>query len=853
MIMNLTSLKLKSKLRFVFILMFVLTTQILISQNTVIHGIVLDSISNQSIEYATVRVDGTTNGTLTDKNGRFTIIHSGKENKIIITIMGYTPKSLTVKKNQTTTLEIKLSADGVQLKEVEVRRGKEKYSKKNNPAVELIKKVIEHKYDYLISNQKYYMDEEYDRILFALNEYQPDKGLFKNMKFLSKYADSSLIDNKPMLPFSIRETLSNVYYRKNPAGERRVVTAYQNEGIDQDMDTEAIDAVISEVFQDINITDNGINLLFHDFISPLSSTSSVNFYKWYIIDTLEIDKKKYINLGFVPFNKRDVGFIGNIYVKADTTYAIKKVSFRVPNKINVNFVSDMLITQEFKELSPNLWIPKKFTTAIDMSLYGVTKVYVQKERTFSNFLFDLPIDAAFASQSPVMYLSDYKKHDANFWNKQRPNELNKDYKMDEMVDEFRQNKLVNFAFKAANVLSTGFIPLNGDEEVNKLDIGTTVTFYSYNRLEGNRFRLTGSTTKNFNKHLFLYGYLAYGTRDEKLKYYGEATWAFNRKDYHKDEFPKHNLSIGYKYDINALGQRFLQAERDNIFLSGSSRKSNLTYDRMFEFNYIKENYNGFSYSIFGRTHNEKAAGDLRFEKMNEGGEIITFSNMKTTELGLNFRYAPREKFFQQRRRRFPLPSKDFKFTLSHTIAVRDLFGGQFNYHKSTLGIDREFWIAPYGKVYVSLRGEKIWGKAPFPVLLSGNSNTSITIQKGAFGMLNPQEFLNDTQATWDISYRMGGWLFNRIPVIKFFKWREVFGFKGMFGHLSKKNNPEYNRNQFLFPDDSYAMGRDPYMEYSVGIENIFKFFRIDYVRRLNYLDNYDIDKHGFKISFDMTF
>ena len=851
--MDVTFFKLKSKFKFVFILVFIFTTQLLFSQNTVIHGVVTDSISNLPIEFATVRFDGTTNGTLTDQNGKFTIVNKGKENRLIISLMGYTPYKIIVSPNKTTQLVIKLSGDGVQLKEVVVRKGKEKYSKKDNPAVELIKKVIAHKYDYAISNQNYYMDEEYDRILFALNEYQPDKGLFKNMKFLSKYADSSLIDNKPMLPFSIRETLSNVYYRKNPAGERRVVTAYQNEGIDQEMDTESIDAVVAEVFKDVNITDNAINLLFNDFVSPLSSSSSVNFYKWYIIDTLEIDKKKYINLGFVPFNTRDVGFIGNIYVRADSTYAVKKVSFRVPNKININFVTEMLITQDFKELSPNLWIPEKFTTAIDMSLYGVTKIYVQKERTFSNFIFDLPIDAAFLNPAPVMYLGDYKKHDASFWNRQRPKDLNKDFKMDEMVAEFRENKLINFAFKAANVLTTGYIPLNGNDEVNKLDLGTTVTFYSYNRLEGNRFRLTGATTKNFHKQLFLYGYLAYGTRDEKFKYYGEATWAFNRKDYHKDEFPRHNFSIGYKYDINALGQRFLQAERDNIFLSGSSRSSNLTYDRMFEFNYIKENYNGFSYSLFGRSHNEKAAGDLIFERKNEEGDLIVFDNIKTTELGINLRYALKEKFFQQRRRRFPLPTKNFKFSLSHTMGVRDLFGGQFNYHKTSLGIDKELWIPPYGKILTSTNFEKIWGKAPFPVLLSGNANTSITIQKGAFYMLNPQEFLNDAQATWDVSYRMGGWLFNRIPVIKIFKWREVFGFRGMFGHLSKKNNPEYNIDQMLFPDNTYTMGRDPYMEYSVGIENIFKFFRIDYVRRLNYLDNYDIHKHGFKISFDMTF
>lgn len=838
----------------IIVFLVLLPHSLLLAQTTKVQGIVRDSVSGEAVEFATIRFDGTSVGKLTDENGKFSMTNSGRQNKIVVSLMGYTTKEITVPVGQTTQLDIKLKAEGVQLKQIVIKPGKEKYSKKDNPAVALIKKVIEHKHEYLITNQNYYMNDEYDRILFAFNEYKPDKGLLKSMKFLAKYADSSLIDNKPILPFSVRETTSNVYYRKNPKANRRVVTAYQNEGIDQDMDTEAIDAVIEQVFTEVNITDNNINLLFHDFVSPLSSVSSVNFYKWYIIDTVAIDNSKYINLGFVPFNTRDVGFIGNIYVKADSTYAIKKVSFRVPSKINVNFVNEMIITQEFKELSPNLWIPEKFTMAIDMTMYGVTKFYVQKERNFSNFLFDLPVDAVFNNPSPVIYLGDYKKHDSEFWDKQRPKELNKDFRMDKMVEEFRQNKLIDFAFKAANALITNYIPLNGDDEKNKLDIGTTVTFYSYNPLEGNRFRLTGATTSHFHKHLFLYGYGAYGTRDNKFKYYGELTWAFNKRNYHKDEYPKHNLSIGYKYDVNALGQKFLQAERDNIFLSMNPKKyDNLTYAHMAEISYIKENYNGFSSSFYGRMIDQKPAGALKFELKDVNGNLTELRNFKTTEFGVNLRYAPDEKFFQQRRRRVPMPSKNVILSFSHSMGVKDFLGGQYNYHISSLGIEKEFWIAPFGKLAATVRGEKVWGKAPFPLLLSANANSSSTIQRGSFYMLRPLEFMNDSQVTWDINYRMGGWLLNRIPVIKIFKWREVFGFRGMWGHLSRKNNPEVNRDMMVFPENTYSLSRTPYMEYSVGIENIFQFFRIDYVRRINYLDNFGIDKSGFRISFDMSF
>lgn len=821
---------------------------------TTVQGLVVDSLSNEPIEFATVHFDGTTIGKLTDNKGSFTITNNQGKGKLVATFMGYESKTLNVPVNKKTDLIIKLKSSGVQLGEITVTKTKEKYSKKDNPAVALIKKVIEHKNDYLITNQDYYTVDEYDRLLFAINEFEENKGVFKKMQFLSKYADSSLIDKKRILPFSTRETFSNVFYRKNPQGTRRVVTAYQNEGLDKQVNTEAIDGIISEVLADVNITDNDISLLMHDFVSPLSSRNAVDFYKWYIVDTVTIDQKKYVNLGFVPFNTRDVGFIGNMYVQPEYPYAMKSILFKVPSKANMNHIEDMFISQEFEEKSPNLWTPSKFTMAIDLSMYNVGKFYIQKEKVFKDFSFNLPVDAIFLNSAPVLFLSDYKKHQEDFWNKNRPVDTNKDYRMDDMMDEFRQDKFVDITLKVIDVLSSQYIATNKIEEKNKFDIGTPLTFYSYNDLEGNRFRLTTSTTKYLDPHLFFYGYGAYGTRDHKWKYYGEATWAFNRKNYHKDEYPRHNLSVGYKYDVNPLGQKFLQAERDNILLSFKAKKyNNMTYDRMFEVNYIREYYNGFSYSVYGKTSDKEPAGELRFQKLNEDNTFTELGNLKTTEVGLNLRYAHNEKFFQQRRKRRSLPSKGIIVSFSHKIGLKNILDGQYKYNYSSLSLDKEFWVAPYGRLGVTVKGDKIWGEVPYPLLLSGNANSSITIQRGSFYMLSPMEFLSDSQLIWDVNYRMGGWLFNRIPIIKTFKWREVIGFRGIWGNLSNKNNPAYNRNLMVFPEDVGKLGAEPYMEYSLGIENVLQLFRVDYVRRINYLNAPGIEKHGFRISFDISF
>ncbi len=842
------------RILFTFSLFLIFCSNLFTQTTTTIQGTIRDSVSGEPVSFATVRFDNSTIGNLSEDNGKYKLTNRLNKNVVVFSLMGYNTKTVKIPAGKITTMDILLVPEGVNLNEIVVRPKKQKYSKKNNPAVELIKKVIDHKNDYTIASQNYYNSQEYDRIFFALNEFDANKGQFKKMKYLEDYTAKSRIDDKKILPFSVRETVADVYYRKDPSATRRIIKAHKSEGLDQGMNQETLDGIINETFKTVNITDNNIHLLLQDFVGPLNSHISVDFYKWYIIDTINIEKERYINLGFVPFNTRDVGFSGNIYVTTDSTYAIKKISMRVPTKTNINFVKEMLITQEFEKLSSDLWIPKEFITAIDLSLYNTFKLYVEKVKNFDHFKFNQPVELIFSNPAPEIYLSDYKKKDKEFWDKNRPPSFNEDYKMDEMMDNLMSNKFVKYTLAVGNILSSQYIPTSTDEEKNKLDIGTPLTFFSYNRLEGGRFRITGTTNKNFHPHLYLYGYAAYGLKDKKFKYLGEVTWAFNRRNYHKDEFPKNNFSLSYKNDVNALGQHFLQAERDDILMSlSASKNEKLTYDKIAKVDYIKEYYNGFSFNIFAQNHIRKRGLNVTFEHINDYGQLDTINNIKTTEAGLILRYAHNESFFQQKRKRRSLPSKGFIYTLAFSAGFKDFMGGQYEYQKLSLSINKQWWVAPLGRITTNIQGEKIWGKVPYPLLLSANANSSYTVQKGSFYLLEPMEFINDSQLTWDVNWRMGGWLFNRIPVIKLFKWREILGFRGFIGDLSKKNNPVYDQNLIMFPEDSFSMGGKPYMEYTIGIENIFQFFRIDYVRRLSFLNNPNINKDGFRITFDMRF
>jgi len=822
---------------------------------TIVRGVVRDAVTREKLPFVTISFDKTSIGTFSDEDGEFRI--SNRQNRVRVTasLLGYKPYSFIVHPRVTTTEEIFLEPIDTQLKEVIIKPGKEKYSKKNNPAVELIKKVIANKDSTNIKALNYYQYEEYERMFFAFNEFKPDRGMFKKFEFIPEYMDSSMIDKKPILPFSVRERITDVFYRKNPKSTKRIVKAYHIQGVDQEFETEALDAILKETFKDISIFDNSVTMLYNEFVSPLSSHSAVNFYRWYLSDTVTMDNDRYVKLDFAPFNSRDIGFTGNLYISLDSMYAVKRAVLRAPKKMNINFVEELIVQHDFYKNKDGKWVPLEERTAIDLSMLDALKLYIDKTKHYGDFIANRPMDPVFILSAPEVFEKNYDKRTSDYWAMNRPLLYRKDYKMDKMMEDIKQMKGFRLLLGAGKIVASSYIPTSQDEEKNKLDIGTVPTFYSYNKTEGNRFRLTLATTKNFHPNLYLYGYGAYGTKDNKFKYYGEATWAFKKVMHHKDEFPKNNLMVAYKYDMNTLGQRYTQAERDNILMSITPRSNQkLTYNRQTQVAYDKEFYNGFSFKLSGQTFEETPAANLVFEKMDEAGKIYNVDKVRTTELSLALRFAPNEKFFQQRRKRHSITSQKFVMNLTHTIALDDFLGGQFHYNKTSFSVTKHFWIAPYGKVMLMGQAEKIWGETPFPFLITPSANNSYTIQRGSFYLLEPLEFVHDAQVSWEIYYHMGGWLFNRIPLLKYLKWREVFGFRGFLGELSDRNNPRYNHDLLIFPQATHTTTKGkPYMEYNIGVENIFKFFRIDYVRRINYLDHPDVDKDGFRISFEMNF
>ena len=299
----------------------------------------------------------------------------------------------------------------------------------------------------------------------------------------------------------------------------------------------------------------------------------------------------------------------------------------------------------------------------------------------------------------------------------------------------------------------------------------------------------------------------------------------------------------------------MYTNKDNIFLAWKrQRDTRATYLRNAELTYYREHYNGIAYGAVLRNKKEYSTDYAVFDRIEEDGRITPIKSYSMTELEFKFRYAPNEKFYQTRNYRYPITFDAPVITLNHINARKGVLGADYTYNRTDLGIQKRFWFSAFGYLDIIGKAGKVWDKVPYPLLILPNANLSYTIQPESYTNMNAMEFISDEYASWDITYFMNGLLLNRLPLIKKLKWREVLSFRGMYGHLTDKNNPYYGgKDLYLFPEGSYTLGNTPYMEAGVGIENIFKFLRLDYVWRLTYRDNPGIQTKGVRFSMKLSF
>ncbi|GHV24314.1 collagen-binding protein [Bacteroidia bacterium] len=697
-----------------------------------------------------------------------------------------------------------------------------------SPAVELIKKVIERKEENRIENHSAYQVSVYDKLTLSLDRFNPDPQhnfLLRKFPFLRNHWEVSEFNGQPVLPLSLREKLSEQYYRKDAILHKTVVIAQNHLGVDKTFDEDGtISYNLEKMFRGINIYDNNLTILFNQFVSPLSSLQATGYYEYSMVDTVYISGKSYINLSFVPVNRQSYGFTGYLQIDTDS-YSVKKIQMETSRNLHLNGVEKMRIEQTFQDLPDG------------------TKA-LSTEHIYADFS---PIETA-----PPLYahlfrcFTDYNLHPTDGdtiprfsgnWAAGRPYPLTeKEEQLAIALLLMNDDSFYRTSIKALEILLSGYIPTRRDSHKSRFDIGPTGSTFSSNDVEGFRLRVGGVTTAKLHPQWFAGGYLAYGMKDRQLKYQLKITHSFDKKKQHEWERPIHHLSITHRYDIFTPGGNLPFGDNDNLFnsIKSGAAETQMQYIRKTELRYEKEWRNGLSVNAWLRHEKNEAAGTLRYDQY-AGDKMRHLPGFTTALAGLQLRFAP-------------------VFSLAHQYSFKGLLGSDFACHFSELKAEKRLGLSSFGHIDVLAKAGKVWNSAPFPLLILPDANQSIFIHSETFMMMRSLEFVADEYAAIYATCYLKGWILNRIPIVNRLKLREVLSANLIYGQLTDKNNPQKNQEGlFRLPDATRPFGEKPYVEVSVGIDNIFKILRVDYYRRLTCLDDPDIQQWGLRLAFRFSF
>lgn len=845
-----------------FLLMFALAIDAQTISGVVVDEETGDTIPHPGLQYKKKKV--TVAG---DATGRFTIPRLDDE-YLTVSAVGYKTLEVLIGPNTPAEMRITLKSDTKRLKEVTVNARRGKYSRKNNPAVELMKRVIAAKKRTDLSNHDYYSYNKYQKLTLAVNDIKPaevEKEKGKNRQWLVNQIEFCPFNNKLILPVSVDETVSQNLYRKDPEKERTIILGQRTRGVNDLIQTgEILNTIIKDVFTDIDLYDDQIRLLQYPFTSPIGK-DAVAFYRFYIVDTVYVDRDECYHLEFTPNNQQDFGFRGELWVLTDSTLHVKKCNLSLPKKSGVNFTDNLSVTQEFTKLPNGEWVLSVDDMCVEMSLVDfLTKAVVIRTTRLTDYAFDPIPEKLLKGKAKVKYLPNSKMQGEEFWADNRTVELTRsESSMGTFINNLTKTKGFKYILFGLKALIENYVETGSSNHPSLVDIGPINTMVSSNFIDGFRARVSAQTTANLNRHFFLSGYYARGWDSKKNYYKGQLTYSFNKKEYMPWEFPKRTLTFTSTYDVSSPSDKFMPTDKDNVFTSfkWADVDKMMFYNRQ-ELSFEYEQDWGFKTTVRLKTEENEACGELYFTPLSAydaDNQVRPHGKIRTTEAYFELRYAPGETYVNTKQRRLKINYDPSVFTLSHTVGVKGVLGGDYNYNFTEASIYKRFWLNSWGKLDVTLNGGIQWNKVPFPLLIMPAANLSYILEEGTFSLINNMEFLNDRYASLDISWDMNGKLFNRIPLLKKLKWREWFGIKCLWGTLTDKNNPTLARNAgdpllMKFPEGSYIMDpHRPYIELSAGIHNIFKVIHVEYVHRLNYNNLPTATKNGVRVMLEFSF
>ncbi len=801
------------------------------AQITKITGRIIDANTKKPLPFVNIAFQYSSVGTVTDFDGNFAIETKTRSDSILVSFVGYIPQTIRFEKNKYQKVDIALVPSQISLTEVIIRYN-------GNPADEILNNILKNKEKNNITNFDFAQYECYNKIQFDINNITEDfknRRAFRKFSFVFNYIDTSTVNNKTYLPIFLSESISNVYTRSKPKTKKEYIQAIKVSGVDN----ESIGQFMGDLYQNINVYENNITLFEANFASPLSNFGSV-YYRYYLIDSTYKDDTWCYNIAFKPKRSGDLTFTGNFWV-ADSCWAIKEIKLNMSKEANINYIDGMVIEHSFEKTKQGYWVLNKEQTTIDFNVFEDAKktvgFYGKKTTSYRNHIIGIEQNTSIYRTPTDVIVNDeaYKRSDT-YWDISRHEELNHDERtIYYMIDTLTSLPIYTTYLDIIQTFIQGY------KIYKNVEFGPYMSFISFNQVEGTRLRFGGRTSNAFSTKFMINAHVAYGFRDEAIKYGTGFIYMFNKN-------PRRAIGASMKHDMEQIGQS-QNAFREDFLLAALFQRSpsnKLSMVDEYKMYYEHEWFNGFQ-TTTGFTHRDVfPVEDTRFY-VTTNNQTREKRYITTSEFNINFRFAYKEKFLMGEFERTSAGTIYPVFELLYTMGVPNFLGGDYSFHKLMFGVKQWFNVGLLGWSDYKFEAGKIFGKLPYPLLKLHEGNETYFMDEYSFNTMNYYEFVSDQYASLTWTQHFNGLLFNRIPLFKKLKWREVAYFKGLVGSLEDRNQ-DYSQ----FPAGLNELSK-PYFETGCGIENIFKIIRIDALWRLSHLDKPNISKFGIYGSFVFQF
>jgi hypothetical protein len=611
-----------------------------------------------------------------------------------------------------------------------------------------------------------------------------------------------------------------------------------------------MDEYTESLTEDVCFYNNFLHMMKSNFVSPISSYGLM-YYKYVICDTIFKNEEAYYQIDFWPRRKKDKAFYGFLQIH-DETYGLKKIDARLSTSANLNYIQDIKIFEEYF-LENDIWMPVKKDLSIEFKLFPANdtakmldsrKILAQKTNEFKNFTpgFNYNDYQADLKKNTSRSFVDKSSNNSDtvFWDENRFSELSaSDVQKIEAIGAMNDLPAVRISDKLLNMIMYGYYDLG------KFELGPWMLFYTSNAIEGSRVNLAAKTSPELMKNLMLSGYLGYGFKDRKFKYgtgFGYKIPSYKRQIFYGN----------YSEDVIYIGhyQQNLRYVRENQLIQTADALSAITqWQPPIEVYFVRNG--GIKYEVEwkkGRI-NRLSGNYFRhhsppfFPFYNNSREPVPYFD--NYEITLNTRISFKEEVSDNFFRRVYLDTKKPIINIDLSYGNYSFEQQSGNYYKIRGVVDHTTNIA-LGELEYIFEAGKYFGAMPYLLLEIPRSDESFMLANYYFNRLRYMEYAADQFVSAIVYYNLNGLFLHSIPLVKELNFREVITFKGFYGNLNYRHNDIID-----FPSGLLNEMTVPYMELGLGISNILKVGRIEYVWRLTETRKPGVRPHGLHFRFQL--